>query len=104
MCGKDCSEAKKCVKVLRVYDANTTNQKEPMAMRDDREPLARSNIADTLQTFLWRSTSLGVTMSTTPLQSVSEWVPNGTLMEYVNPNSHADRVSLVRIQLLLAFR
>ena len=47
-----------CIKVLRVYDANTYSQKEPMAVRDARELLVRSNVADTLQGFIWRSRCL----------------------------------------------
>ena len=49
---------KVCVKVLRVYNANANNQKEPMAVRDVREPLVRSNVTDTLQGLLWRSRCL----------------------------------------------
>lgn len=36
---------------------------------------------------------LGVT--TDPLQFVSEWMPNGTLTDYVNDHAGADRITLV---------
>ena len=38
---------------------------------------------------------IGVTRN--PLQFVSEWMPNGTLTEYVNENPSANRVGLVRL-------
>ena len=41
---------------------------------------------------------LGVT--TSPLQIVTEWMPNGTLLEYIKANPSVDRMGLVRIQLL----
>ena len=33
----------------------------------------------------------------TPLQLVSEWIPNGDLTEYIKNHSGADRLSLVGI-------
>ena len=36
---------------------------------------------------------IGVTRN--PMQFVSEWMPNGTLPEYVNENPGANRISLV---------
>lgn len=36
---------------------------------------------------------IGVTQ--TPIQFVSEWMPNGTLTEYVNENANANRIGLV---------
>ena len=36
---------------------------------------------------------IGVTM--TPLQIVSEWMPNGTLTKYVKKNPGANRIGLV---------
>ena len=36
---------------------------------------------------------IGVTRD--PLQFVSEWMPNGTLIEYINENPGANRVGLV---------
>ena len=38
---------------------------------------------------------LGVT--TTPLQLVSRWMPNGTITEYVKAKPHVNRISLVRM-------
>ena len=45
---------------------------------------------------------LGVT--TTPLQLVSKWMPNGTLTEYVNVRPEVDRISLVRDHSLRLFK
>lgn len=36
---------------------------------------------------------IGVTRK--PMQFVSEWMPNGTLPDYINENPEADRVGLV---------
>jgi len=79
-----------------------------MTVRDAREPLVCSNVADTPfygEAVVWKILRhanvvpfLGVTIST-PLQLVTEWMHNGTLTESVNANHSADRVSLVRIQL-----
>jgi len=38
---------------------------------------------------------IGVTME--PLQIVSEWMPSGTLIKYVEKNPGANRISLVRV-------
>ena len=38
---------------------------------------------------------IGVTQN--PLQFVSEWVPNGTLTEYLDVNPDANRIGLVRL-------
>ena len=102
-------DKKVCVKVMRVYGSNMNNQKEPMAVRDAREPLVCPNVTDTLKVFygdtiVWKRLrhpnvipSLGVTMSTTPLQLVLEWMPGGTLTKYVNANPRVNRAGLVRI-------
>src|ERR1700753_4236731 len=44
---------------------------------------------------------IGVTQD--PLQFVSEWMPNGTLTEYLNHNPSADRVDLVSFSLVYCF-
>jgi len=49
---------KVCVKVMRVCGTNTDNQEEPMTVRDVREPLVCSNVTNTFQVFLWRSSCL----------------------------------------------
>ena len=38
---------------------------------------------------------IGVTQN--PLQFVSEWMPNGTLTEYLDVNPDANRIGLVRL-------
>ena len=94
-----------CVKVLRMYNANTNHPKGSLAVCGIREAPARSVGADISKAFfgeavVWKRLRhpnvvpfLGVT--TAPLQLVSEWMPNGTLTEYVNTNPGADRISLV---------
>ena len=43
---------------------------------------------------------IGVTRD--PLQFVSEWMPNGDLMEYLGKNPGADRIGLVSSPLVIA--
>ena len=38
---------------------------------------------------------IGVTQN--PLQFVSEWMPNGTIIEYINENPGTNRVGLVSV-------
>ena len=45
---------------------------------------------------------IGVTR--TPFQFVSEWMPNGTLTEYVNENPGVDRVALVSLSSVISTR
>ena len=42
---------------------------------------------------------IGVTR--TPLQSISEWMPNGTLTEYVERNPGVNRISLVSLSSII---
>ena len=101
-------DRKVCVKVLGMCDANTANTNHPkgsLVACCVREAPARSVGADIAKAFFGGAVVqkrlrhpnvvpfLGVT--TAPLQPVSEWMPNGTLTEYVNTNPGADRVSLV---------
>ena len=98
---------KVCIKVLRVYNAKTDDQKQALSVSDIHDPCVVS-LALTLwkpfygEAVVWKRLKhpnvvpfLGV--STTPLQLVSRWMPNGTLTEYVKAKPHANRISLVRI-------
>ena len=49
---------KVCVKVLRVYNANTNNQKGPLAVCGIREVTVRPTNADTVQALLRRGSRL----------------------------------------------
>ena len=95
----------KCVKALRMHDANTNHPRGSLVVRCVREAPARSVGADIANAFLggaaaWKGLKhpdvvpfLGV--ATAPSRLVSEWMPNGTLTECVNTNPGADGISLV---------
>ena len=94
-----------------MYNVNTNGPKGPLAVCYICEPLVCSISADIVQTFLRGSGCLEETeppkclaVTTTPLQLVSKWMPNGTLKEYVNANPDANRISLVRNHPLHVFR
>ena len=97
-------DRKVCVKVLRMYNANTNHPKGSLAVCGIHKAPARSIGADISkasfgEAVVWKRLRhpnvvpfLG---ATAPLQLVSEWMPNGTLTEYVNTNPGADRISPV---------
>lgn len=99
---------KVCIKMLRIYNGNTNTQKRPLAVCTIRNFVHVAKLALTLskpfygEAVVWKRLRhpnvvpfLGVT--TTPLQLVSRWMPNGTLTEYVSANPQADRISLVGV-------
>lgn len=94
-----------CVKALRIYNGNTTA--DILAVCGIRNPpVLPIKIYNWRQPFygeavLWKRLRhpnvvrfFGVT--TSPFQILLEWMPNGTLTEYVNSHLQADRTSLVR--------
>lgn len=96
-----------CIKFLRIESDNANrNQKNALAVRGVHNFLCVL-IKGCCKPFygeavVWKRLMhpnvvrfLGVT--TTPLQIVSEWMPNGTLLEFMRVNPSVDRMGLVRI-------
>ena len=96
------------VKVLRVYSDSDIRQIEEVGHW--RSSLSRSILTTdrVLQMFYWEIVAwrtlhhpnilplLGATMSEDRFAMVSEWMPNGTINEFVTKNVNANRFELVR--------
>ena len=96
-----------CIKLLRIHNTHTINQKRTMAVCNSGDfwcaPLALTLYkAFCEEAVVWKRLRhpnvvplLGVVMM--PLQLVSRWMPNGTLVDFVSAKPGVNRISLVSV-------